>query len=97
MVTPSMTSPNFTTPRDLGEDRHREGIPLREELARLDAVAVAEVQPRAVGQAVALALAARLVLDHDLAVTVHDDPDLVALDDVGVLQLDDAVVARLEL
>ena len=34
IVTPSTRSPNFTMPRDLGEDRHREGVPLGEELAR---------------------------------------------------------------
>src|SRR4029078_12648846 len=81
----------------LGQDRHRERIPLRQQLARLDAFAFTQVQARAVGEAVALALAARLVGDHDLAVAVHDDPHLVALDDVGALQLHDAVVARLEL
>ena len=32
IVTPSTMSPNFTTPRDLGEDRHRERVPLGEEL-----------------------------------------------------------------
>ena len=98
MVTPSMMSPYFTMPRDLGEDRHRERIPLGEELARLDRVAVARpVQPGAVGQAVALALAAGLVDDDELAVAVHDDPVVLSrLTTLDVLELDDAVVARLE-
>ena len=48
---------------DLGEDRHREGIPLREELALSSTLSPSlEVQLGAVGQSVPLALATRLVL-----------------------------------
>ena len=97
MVTPSMTSPNFTVPGHLGEDGHRERIPLGQEAALLDPGAFGEEQAGAVGQAVALALAAGLVLDHDLAVAVHHDGVLVALDELDVLQANHAVVARLEL
>ena len=97
MVTPSMTSPNFTTPATSVRIGTEKGSHSESSWPGLDLLAVAEEQPGAVGQAVALALATGLVLDHDLAVTVHHDPDLLALDHVGVLQLDDAVVARLEL
>ena len=46
---------------DLGDDRHRERIPLGQQLAALDARAVLDHQARAVLQAVALALATDLV------------------------------------
>ena len=83
--------------RHLGEDGHRERIPLGQQLALLHLLAVGEVQLGAVGQAVALALAAGVVLDDDLAVPVHDGVVLLALDQLDVLQLDVTVVAGLEL
>ena len=58
---------------DLGEDRHGEGVPLGEELAGLDLVALLDLEHRAVDEAVVLALAAGVVDDDDLAVAVHDD------------------------
>ena len=82
---------------DLGEDRHRERIPFGQQVALLDVGAVYEEQPCAVGQAIALALAPRLVLNHDFAVAVHDDGVLLALDELDVLQANHAVVAGLEL
>ena len=58
---------------DLAEDRHRERVPLREELARLHLVALVDLEQRAVHEAVVLALAAGVVDEDDLAVAVHDD------------------------
>ena len=64
---------------DLGEDRRRERIPLRDDLARRDALAVLDLEHRAVHQAVMLALATGVVHDHELAVAIHDDDRAVAL------------------
>ena len=81
---------------DLGDDRHRERIPLGQELAALDPLAVLDHQARAVLQAVALALATDLVDEHHLALAVHHDRVVLALDELDVVEPDGAVVARLE-
>ena len=48
-------------------------IPLDENLARLDRLAVAHLEARAVDDRVALAVAALVVLDHQRPGAVHDD------------------------
>src|SRR5438132_1490705 len=58
---------------DLGDDGGRERIPLRELGADLDLLAFLHVQLGAVADVVALALAAVLVRDHQLAIPVHHD------------------------
>ena len=57
---------------DLGEDRHGERVPLGDQRARLDLLAFLHQQLGAVDDLVALALAARVVDDDELAVAVHD-------------------------
>src|SRR5438105_3680558 len=57
----------------LGDDGRRERVPLRELGADLDLLAFLHVQLGAVDDVVALALAAVLIGDHQLAVAVHDD------------------------
>ena len=59
--------------RVLGEDRERVRIPLDEDLARLDRLAVAHLEARAVDDRIALAVAALRVLDHQRSGAVHDD------------------------
>ena len=83
----------------LGEDRERVRIPLDEHLALLDLLAVLHLQPRAVDDRIALAVAALLVLDDERAVAVHDDQlaaFLVGLDDDHALVVDGARVTRIE-
>src|SRR6266545_1326464 len=81
----------------LGDDRHRVRVPLGEERVRLDALAVADEQLRAVDDAVPLALAPLLVRDDDLAVPVHHDEGAVLLlRDGHLVELHEARVAVLE-
>ena len=83
----------------LGEDRERIRIPLDEHLAGLDLLAVLHLQPRAIHDVVALAVAALLIFDDERAVTVHDDQlaaFLVRLDDDQALVVDRAGVPRVE-
>ena len=56
---------------DLGEDRHRERIPLGEQRLRPDLLPVLDEELGAVGERVALALAAGVVGEDELAVAVH--------------------------
>ena len=64
---------------DLGEDRHRERIPLGEELCRPSTFSPSSTEELgAVDEAVALALAAGVVDDDELAVAVHHDQRAVA-------------------
>ena len=97
MVTPSMTSPNFTVPGTSVRIGTEKGSHSDSSWPCFDLVAFAEEQLGAVGQAVALPLATGLVLDDDLAVAIHHDVVLLALDQLDVLELHHAVVARLEL
>ena len=60
----------------LGEDRERVRIPLDEDLALLDVLAVAHLEVRAVDDRVALADDALVVHDVDRAAAVHDDERL---------------------
>ena len=86
MVTPSMTSPNFTMPPTSVRIGIANGSHSASSCPGLTLVAFADEQLGAVDQPVALALAAGLVDDDDLAVAVHDHQRAVlALDDVGVL------------
>ena len=81
----------------LGEDRERVGVPLHEELALLDLLAVLDLQLGAVDDGVALALAALLVLDDEGARAVHDhEVALLVLDRVDVVELQRARVLGLE-
>ena len=83
-VTLSMMSLKRTVPPALGEDRERVRIPLDEDLALLDVLAVAHLEVRAVDDRVALADDALVVHDVDRAAAVHDDR---AACRVGVLLL----------
>ena len=58
IVTPSTMSPNFTMPPTSVRIGVRERVPLGEELARLDLLALVALEDRAVHEAVVLALAA---------------------------------------
>ena len=81
----------------LGEDRERVGVPLHEQLALLDLLAVLDLQLGAVDDGVALALAALLVLDDEGAGAVHDHQvALLVLDGVDVVELHDAGVLGLQ-
>jgi hypothetical protein len=83
----------------LGEDRERVGIPLDERLADFDLLAVLHLQPRAVHDWIALAVASLLVLHHNRPVAVHDDQlaaFLVRLDDDHALVMRRARVTRIE-
>ena len=80
-----------------GQDGHRERIPFRKQFALLDPISVGKVQAGAIGEPVAFALTAGLVLNDDFAVAIHDDVVLLALGQLHILQLNHAVVARLEL
>ena len=84
-----------------GQDRERVGIPLDEDLAAVDRLAVLHLEARAVDHLVALAVAALVVLHDDEAVAVHDDHVAAAgrvgpLDHLQVLVLGDALVLRVE-
>ena len=59
-------------------------------------VAVLDHQARAVLQAVALALATDLVDEDELALAVHHDRVVLALDELDVVEPDGALVAGLE-
>ena len=83
-------------PALLGEDRERVRVPLDQQLALLDLLAVLDLELGAVDHGVALALAALLVVDdegagavhhHQVALLVLDRGDVVELDDAGVLGL----------
>src|SRR5262249_33314769 len=83
--------------RLLGEDRERVRIPLDEHLALLDRLPFLHLQPRAVDDRVALAIAPLLVLHHQRSAAVHDDqPAVLGLDDLQPLEADRAGVPRLE-
>ena len=78
---------------DLGEDGGGEGVPGDQLGARLDLVALVHQELRAVGQGVALPLAALLVGDDELAAAVDDDQRAApALDRVDVEELHHARV-----
>src|SRR6185312_11714473 len=78
---------------DLGKDGGGEGVPGHQLGAGLDLVALVDQELRAVGQRVALPLAALLVGDDELARTVDDDERAApALDGVDVQELHDARV-----
>ena len=82
---------------DLGEDRHRERIPLGQQRLGGDLLAVLDQQLGAVDQRVALALAARVVGDDELAVAVHDHEVALLRRRSGTFsKLDRALVAGLE-
>ncbi len=72
-VTPSMMSLNLIVPGSSVRIENVYGIPLDERLALLDLLAVLHLQPRAVDDRVALAIAPLLVLDDERPVAVHDD------------------------
>ena len=94
MVTASTTSPYFTIPCDLGEDRNGVRVPLGEHRASLDVIAFFDLHERAVGECEVLALATRLVDDRHCAMAVHHDDRTVALgDELGVVELHDAARA----
>src|SRR5690606_37281038 len=63
----------------LGEDGRRERIPLGGDLTGADARSVLDLEHRAVHEPVMLALAARVVHHHELAVAVHHHDGAVAL------------------
>jgi hypothetical protein len=85
------------------KDRQREGVPLRQELLRLDLLSLANIELRTVGQRVPLTLTPRVVDDHEFAVAVHDHQvaalvgigrfRIVLLNDLDVLELDESGAA----
>ena len=77
-VTLSMMSLKRTDAAGFGEDRERVRIPLDEDLALLDVLAVAHLEARAVDDRVALADDALVVHDVDRPAAVHDDERLAA-------------------
>src|SRR5262249_1315467 len=81
---------------DFGDDRHRERIPLGEQLTRRDARAFLDHQARAVHEPITLALAAGVVLHHDFAVAIHDHQVIALLDRLHVVEPHDALVAGFE-
>src|SRR6185369_8162562 len=82
---------------DLGQNRRREWIPFGHDLTCVDAPTVRRLEHRAVQQAVVLAFATGVVHDHELAVAIHDhDAAVVALGELGVLEVHGAFSARLE-
>ena len=105
-VTLSMMSLKRTVPLRFGEDRERVRIPLDEDLALLDVLAVAHLEARAVDDRIALADDALVVHDVDRAAAVHDDerpagrrpPSLRSrpFDRQQAVEPDRAVVPRLE-
>src|SRR5208282_2430209 len=77
---------------DLGEDRARVGIPLGDALAALDVLAVFDLEPRAVLDAMHRTLGAVRIGDSDDEVAAHHDPIAVRIaNDVLVLDLDGAL------
>src|SRR4051812_16555038 len=92
--------------RILGQDRERVRIPLDEDRALLDRVAVAHLEARTVDDRVALAVAALVVLHHDRPGAVHHDQAAARLrtgarigphlNDLQPLVADDAGVLRVE-
>ena len=96
IVTPSTMSPNFTMP----PTSVRIGIANASHSARswpaFTLSPSLTLSMRAVDEAVVLALAAGVVDEDDLAVTVHDDRAVLLLRDVRVADADVALVARLE-
>ena len=81
----------------LCEDRERIRIPLDEDLCLLDLLAVLHLEPRAVHDRVALAVAPLRVLDHERPAAVHDDETAVLrLDDLHALEPHRARVPRFE-
>ena len=82
---------------DLGEDDVRERVPLGEELARLDLVALGALEDRAVHEAVMLALAAVSSTIDELAVAVHDgDGSVATTREVRAADADEAFGARFD-
>src|SRR5262249_33115108 len=59
--------------RFLGEDRERVRIPLDEHLSLLDVLVLLHLQPRAVDDRLALAMAPFRVLDDERPAAAHDD------------------------
>ncbi len=82
---------------DLGEDRVRVRIPLRQQLAQLDVLAVFHLEARAVNHNVALLLAAAFVLNGERAGTVHrHQRPVLAFDRAQVDEAHEAVVLGVE-
>src|SRR6185312_3282942 len=81
---------------DLGEDRHRERIPLRQQRLRGNLLPFLDEDLGAVGQRITLALAARVVGEDELAVAVHRHEVALLGHDLQVLELHVTFVARLE-
>src|SRR5262245_17771253 len=97
MVTPSMMSPYFTTPGTSVTIGIENGSHSESSLpAGGHRLALFHEQAGAVDQPVPLALTARLVLDDDLAVPVHDHLIVLLADHLGVLEPDVALGAGLE-
>src|SRR5260370_20352110 len=74
--------PEADLARLLGEDREGVRIPLDKDLTLLDRLALLHLEPCAVDDRVALAVAPLRVLDDERSTAVHDDQ-------VAVLRLDD--------
>ena len=82
---------------DFGQDREGVRIPLDQDLAELDRLAVFDLQLGAVDHRVALLFAALLVHDGDRAVAVHGDQvAALAFDGLQVDEPHDAVVLGFE-
>ncbi len=83
---------------DFGKDREGERIPLGQDLADGDRLALVDAQARAVNDVVALLFAALFVHDGDQAGPVHGDEDVVAaVNGLEVEEADEAAAARLDL
>ena len=82
---------------DLADDRTRIGVPFRDTLAALDLVAVVDLEPRAVLDAVDGALDAVRPDDHDRDVARHDHQIAVGVArQMAVADLHRAVEIRLD-
>src|SRR6202035_5841190 len=82
---------------DLGEDRPRIRVPLGDALAALDVIALVDLQPRAIGDAVHGALGAVGITDGNDEVAAHRDQVAVrVLGDVAVLDRDGAFKVQLD-
>ena len=96
-VRPSTKSWNLRKPADLGDDRVGVRIPGRHDLAALDRGAFLGADDRAVGDLVALALAAEVVDHADLARARHrHQVALLVLHGLDVVEAHDALVAHLD-
>jgi hypothetical protein len=71
-------------------------IPLGEQLATLDSCAFGDHQAGAVLQSIALSLAADLIDQHELALSIHHHPVIPLLDQLDVVEPDGTFVSRLK-